>query len=193
MAELHLSSYTETMHYLRGKQGRGYTIIELLVVIGIIAILAGLATAYMMRRRSESRLARVTAELNILASALTQYAEDNNYAYPGDVTRGIPPGLEDYLSADTWPISVWPNGVFDYDYWLHPGPGANLNKPIYQISYRLCDLGDPLSTCRDPILFPTFTDKSSIFYCISGPCIPHHDAPTDPGYCVNCNPKKQNY
>jgi len=188
MAELGRPSYTVDM-----QRKRGFTFVEIIVVIAIIAILASLAGVYIYRRRSESKLARVTAELNILASAMAQYATDNNYQYPGDVSRGIPPGLETYLAADTWPISVWPHGVFDYDNWTHPGPGSNTGKQIYQMSYRLCDISDPIGYCSDSVLFPNFTRYSSIFYCISGPCLPHHDYPTDPGYCVNCTPKKQNY
>jgi prepilin-type N-terminal cleavage/methylation domain-containing protein len=172
---------------------KGFTLIELLIAIAIIAILAALVMVSIQRRRSDSRLARVTSELSELSTALVQYAEDNNHVYPDDVSRGIPPGLERYLPAGTWPISVWPQGVFDYDNWVRTDAGPNLGKQVYQISYRLCDTNDPISTCSDPILFPNFTRYSSIFYCISGPCVPHRDYPTDPGYCVNCNPKKQNY
>jgi len=90
---------------------------------------------------------------------------------------------------------VWPHGVFDWDNWTtvngQPSP------QILQISYRLCDLvsdpSEPVTDCQDPILFPTFTQYSSIFYCISGPCVPHQNAPTDPGYCVDCRVKKVNY
>lgn len=167
--------------------------VELLIAIAIIAVIAGLVTTYVYKRRAQTKLARVTAELTMLASALAQYAEDNNYTYPGDAGRGIPPGLEKYMAAGSWPVSIWPNGVFDYDQWTHPGPGADQGKPIYQVSYRLCDLGDPIESCSDPDLFPNFTRYSAILYCISGPCVPHVDHITDPGYCVNCTRKEMNY
>lgn len=174
-------------------QKRGFTLIELIVVAGIVAALAGLVAVSITRRRSESRLARVTVELNNIAKALTQYAEDNNFAYPADVGRGVPPGLEKYLEGGDWPVSSWPEGIYDYDSYTRSDAGPELGKQVYQISYRLCDNTDPIATCADPVIFPNFVRNSAIFYCISGPCVPHASTPTVPGYCVNCNPKEQNY
>lgn len=170
-------------------QRRAFTIIELLIVIAIMAILATLSVLYVRQARTKAKLSRVSTELSQISSALTQYAEDNNYQYPPDTSRAVPPGLERYLTGGTWPEGPWPTGVFDWENWLHP----TTNEQIYQISYRLCDIGDPESACADPILFPNFVRNSSIFYCISGPCIPHRDSPSVPAYCVNCNPKPQNY
>ena len=158
------------------------------MVIALVAILAIITTLYVTRLRAQSKLARVGADLTVIASALNEYAQDNNYQYPADVSRAVPPGLEKYLAGGVWPTSAWPNGEFDWDNWL----GAN-NQQVYQISYHLCNTGDPVATCSDPILFPNFVQDSSIFYCISGPCIPHQNEPTIPGYCINCVIKPQNY
>lgn len=166
--------------------------VELLVVIALISILSYLSVVSYQKSRQKSKLARVSTELSEIAGSVNQYYEDNNYQYPADVSRGVPPGLERYLIGGTWPTSVWPNGVFDWDNWVHPGPGANQGKRIYQVTYRLCDVDDPLSSCSDPILFPHFTRYSSIFYCLNGPCIPHDGHPLDPAYCVNCKVKEQN-
>jgi hypothetical protein len=143
----------------------------------------------MRRARSTAKLSRVSTELTDIATSVTQYAEDHAYQYPPDASRGVPPGLEKYLAGGTWPTGGWPQGVFDWDNWLHPTNG----QQVYQISYRLCDTDDPVEDCSDPVLFPNFVRNSSIFYCISGPCIPHHDSPDVPGYCINCTPKEQNY
>jgi len=164
----------------------GFSIIELLVVIAIVAILTALGFTMAYKLKGRSKISRVSEELVEISSALTQYAEDNNYKYPADTDRSVPPGLEKYLSGGKWPTSIWPHGVFDWDNWLNGG------VQVYQISYRLCNLGDPASWCSDPTYFPHFTSGSSIFYCISGPCLPHRDYPTAPGYCVNCTPKEIN-
>ncbi len=192
MADNRFGVYTNTS-LLRRKFARkmhtkrGFTLVELIIVIAIIAILATLAVLGVIRYQANSKLTRVTTELNTLATATTQYAEDHNYTYPADVSRGMPPGLEKYLPNQVWPTSVWPHGQFDYDAWPYNG------QQVYQISYHLCGTGDPASTCADPILFPTFVSDSTVFYCISGPCIPHQDEPNIPGYCVNCTIKKVNY
>jgi len=166
---------------------RGFTLIEVMIAITLVIILSTLSILYYQSYTENSKLSRVTTELTTLATALTQYAEDNNYAYPPDVSRGLPSGIEKYLPNQVLPTSVWPHGLFDYDAW------PNNNQQVYQISYHLCNIGDPASYCSDPVLFPTFVSDSSIFYCISGPCIPHQNEPNIPGYCVNCNPKKVNY
>jgi prepilin-type N-terminal cleavage/methylation domain-containing protein len=169
------------------KRQKGYTVIEIIIVVAILVILATLTVVYLARARQRAKLTRVTTELTSISNSLAQYAEDNNYQYPADVSREVPPGLEKYLQGGTWPESIWPNGVFDWDNWIISG------QQVYQITYRLCDTSDPISTCRDPVLFPNFVRNSGIFYCISGPCVPHQSTPTVPGYCVNCNPKEQNY
>lgn len=166
---------------------RGYTIVEVTIVIVVILILATLSVIYLAKARQKAKLSRVSTELTEIATSLSQYAEDNNYQYPADTNRSVPPGLERYLQGGTWPVSQWPTGVFDWDNWTING------AKVYQISYRLCDIDDPISACSDPVLFPNFVRNSSIFYCISGACVPHESSPTVPGYCVNCNPKERNY
>jgi prepilin-type N-terminal cleavage/methylation domain-containing protein len=167
---------------------RGFTLVELIVVIAIIALLATLAVVGFGKSKQRAKLSRVTAELSSIATSVTQYASDNNYQYPPDADRAVPPGLERYLTGGVWPTSAWPEGVFDWDNWQGAG-----GVQVYQVSYRLCDVDDPISYCSDQVLFPNFTRYSSIFYCMQGPCAPHRDHLTDPGYCINCKPKEVNY
>jgi prepilin-type N-terminal cleavage/methylation domain-containing protein len=172
---------------------KGFTLMEVMIVVVIIIILATLVTVMWTRAKTNAKLSSTTAGLLEINTAVTQYAEDNNYQYPADVSRGVPPGLEKYLQGGVWPTSSWPHGVYDWDSWTHPGPdSALLGQQIYQISYRLCGVNDPDSYCQDPVLFPHFTHYSSIYYCISGPCIPHPSDINAPAYCVNCAIKPQN-
>lgn len=176
------------MRYTIYMHKRGFTMIELTVAVVVLVLLSVLTALFVFKSRANAKLSRVSSELTSISTAVTQYAEDNNYQYPPDTSRGVPPGLEPYLQGGAWPESAWPNGVFDWDNWI----AAN-GQQIYQITYRLCDVGDPVATCSDPVLFPNFTRNSGIYYCISGPCIPHQSEPTAPAYCVNCKPHEQNY
>jgi prepilin-type N-terminal cleavage/methylation domain-containing protein len=179
---------------IRGARRRGFTLVELIIILAIVSMLGLLVFFSLHKARQKAKLARVSAELSSIATAVTQYYQDNNYTYPPDADRDVPPGLERYLASGTWPKSAWPHGVYDWDNWVHPGPDPEkIGKPIYQISYRLCGVTDPEEYCRDSVLFPQFTRYSAIYYCVAGPCVPHISAPTDPGYCVNCKPKEQNY
>lgn len=165
---------------------RGFTLIELMVVVAIIAILSYLVVANMGRMRAKAKLGRVSTELNDIAKALSAYYQDNGYSYPADANRNVPAGLEKYLAGGVWPKSVWPHGVFDYDAWTIDG------SQVYQISYRLCDTDDPDEYCSDPVLFPNFTRNSAILYCVQGPCVAHVSEPAAPAYVVNRTPHELN-
>lgn len=171
---------------------RGFTLIEVVIVVALIAILATLLVVNLSGVQSRSKLVKTTTQLQDLTKAVTQYVQDNAEQYPAESAQGaIPTGLEKYLPGEKWPTSAWPHGVYDWDNWTTVGgvPTAQ----VYQITYRLCALSDPAEYCNDAKLFPQFTRNSSIFYCLQGSCVPDQTIITAPGYCVNCKPKEQNY
>lgn len=185
---------------------RAFTLIELIVVIAIIAVLSILVILSLYRLREKAKLSQLSDDLASIAKSVNQYADDNNYRYPDDVSRSVPPGLEKYLAGGTWPVGPWKYGQFDWDNYPYTYHGQTtpagvpakyqpyLGQNILEINYHLCPLGDPNpADCSDPILFPTFTADSGIFYCLDGPCVPHQLEPDIPGYCVNCKIKPVNY
>ena len=52
---------------------RGFTLVELLVVIGMIAVLAGTASSSVMKARRRSQIARATAECREITNAILAY------------------------------------------------------------------------------------------------------------------------
>lgn len=56
---------------------KGFTLIEMLVVIGIIAMIAAFVAPSIQRARTKSQTTAITANLKVLADAADQYFLDN--------------------------------------------------------------------------------------------------------------------
>lgn len=59
----------------------GFTLIELLIVLGILALLAGIATPQVLRYLGKARTEAAKVQVSAISSALELYALDNG-AYP---------------------------------------------------------------------------------------------------------------
>jgi prepilin-type N-terminal cleavage/methylation domain-containing protein len=175
-----MNSHMDTHRYRRG-----FTVIEVLVVIVIIGILSSIVLGSVREARDKAYYVRAQKELTSVHESLQLYLADNNFVYPPDVSRGLPSGLETYLSSGRWPAAPWPNTVYDWDVWDDPSSSTD----IIQISVRFCPVGGALETCNFPIAdwAENFGVNSSVYYCIQGACRAHIAAPiTYPGKCVNC-------
>lgn len=79
-----------------GKAPAGFTLIEILVVITVIAILASLVTPLVFRNVGDAKRSAARAQVEILGLALDAYRLDNDY-YPStaqglDALRAVPAG-----------------------------------------------------------------------------------------------------
>ena len=80
----------------RCNRARGFTLIEILVVIAVISVLAGLVGPMVFRNVGDARVAAAQAQIELLGLALEQYRLDNDY-YPSsaqglDALRAPPVG-----------------------------------------------------------------------------------------------------
>lgn len=115
----------------------GFTVMELLIVIAIIAILASSVIASVRRARESAYFSKAKLEMKSIVGSLELYKDDNGGNFPPDADRDIPPGLEPYLAPGNWPQAAWPGSVFDWDNWDDP----ITHEKIYQISIRFCPIG----------------------------------------------------
>lgn len=94
----------------------GYSVIEMLIVVAIIADLALIATPYFFRARQSAQNTRFMNDLRICVAAVEMYAAENT-RYPAESPAGtVPPGLGIYLNKLPWGQSNTLNGSWDWDY-----------------------------------------------------------------------------
>ncbi len=77
MQQQYLNRQTE----LKQKAQRGFTLIELMVVVVILAVLAVVVVPNLMDRPDEARIVKAKQDINAVSSALQLYKLDN-YNYP---------------------------------------------------------------------------------------------------------------
>jgi prepilin-type N-terminal cleavage/methylation domain-containing protein len=72
------------------KRRGGFTLVEIMIVVAIIALLAAIAVPGFLRARKRSQASRILNDLRLIDSAVDQYAIENNKK-----------------SGDSVPISEW--------------------------------------------------------------------------------------
>lgn len=60
------------------KSAKGFTLVEIMIVVAIIALLAALAVPSFLRARKRSQATRILDDLRILNDAVEQYAMETN-------------------------------------------------------------------------------------------------------------------
>jgi prepilin-type N-terminal cleavage/methylation domain-containing protein len=85
-------------------KSRGFTLVEIMIVVAIIALLASIAVPNFLRARKRSQATRILEDLRLLDEASDQYAIETNKIsgmHPafGDLKNYIKTGTQLYLTG----------------------------------------------------------------------------------------------
>jgi prepilin-type N-terminal cleavage/methylation domain-containing protein len=90
---------------LTSYKSRGFTLVEIMIVVAIIALLASIAVPNFLRARKRSQATRILEDLRLLDSACDQYAIETNKMtgmHPafGDLKNYIKNGTTLYMTGN---------------------------------------------------------------------------------------------
>ena len=96
----------------------GFTLVEIMIVVAVIALLAAIAVPSFTRARKRAQNAKFINALRIGSDAADLYAIENNGKYPPDVNRGVvPPELASYLDPTfDWTAATPIGGRWDWEF-----------------------------------------------------------------------------
>jgi len=144
---------------------RGFTIIELLVVMVVLGILSSIAILKYIDLRKTAQAARVAADFNAIKIATYAYYTDD-YKWPAEVSAGvIPPELVPVLSQGF--SFVRDEYTLDYDYFPISGSGPG----SYIVGVTVTTTDPKLMTKLEQILgrnMPFISSGGSLTYIIVG-------------------------
>ena len=144
---------------------RGFTLLELVVVIAIVAILTVLAVPIVSNFRQRAQRVQCTANLKNLGVAANLYLQQNNDIWPQIPPPAAGAASEDYANA--WFAALEPFSVTRKT-WICPTIQGGLDNPDYstpdvaRIDYFATTFDDKPGTAHEWPRQPWFIETGSV-------------------------------
>ena len=118
------------------KRRGGFTLVEIMIVVAIIALLAAIAVPGFLRARKRSQASRILNDLRLIDSAVDQYAIETN-RQTGSVVNTV--DWTNYLKKNS---SLWVNGADIFGNGYGPQTVDSLPKAPASAYASLSDVAD---------------------------------------------------
>ena len=93
-----------------------FTLVEIMIVVAIIALIAGIALPSFMRARKRAQNIRFIAAMKVASEAFQMYAIEHT-GYPADVGPAqVPDAMAPYFGKFAWTLPTPIGGLWDWDY-----------------------------------------------------------------------------
>lgn len=110
------------MHHPHFRPRGGFTLVEIMIVVAIIALLAAIALPSFLRARIQSQNARWMNDSRVASDAFTMYAAEYGVLPPDGYPGQIPAGMAPYFGTKIRWLERTPiGGEWDWD-----GPGTSV-------------------------------------------------------------------
>ncbi|MDA1257106.1 MAG: type II secretion system protein [Chloroflexi bacterium] len=104
--------------FLSGTCRRGFTLVEIMIVVAIIGVLAVMAIPSFMKSRRTARVNAVANDLRVFGDALNMYAMEHG-GFPDDAHISPPfpagSGVDEYIKVSKWSATTPLGGNYNWE------------------------------------------------------------------------------